>query len=99
MADVEIPDPTDVREKSEDPRTRTIALAVAVYAVVLAVSSFGGSNAAKEMMLVDYFHDDGITGATMARPGSICNSASVPANASISACTYAAGCGGCSISC
>jgi hypothetical protein len=51
MAEIEIPDPHEVHEKAENPYTRQIALFVAVYAVGLAVASFGGHNAAKEMMM------------------------------------------------
>jgi hypothetical protein len=51
MADIELPDPDDAREKAENPFTRGVALLVAVYAVGLAVASFGGHNAAKEMMM------------------------------------------------
>ncbi len=51
MAEVEIPRPDEVREHAADPFTRAVALFVAVYAVGLAVASFGGHNAAKEMMM------------------------------------------------
>jgi hypothetical protein len=50
MPEVEIPDPDEVHEKAEKPFTKQVALCVAVYAVGLAVASFGGHNAAKEMM-------------------------------------------------
>jgi hypothetical protein len=51
MPEVEIPHPQEVHEKAENPFTRGVALAVAVYAVGLAVATFGGHNAAKEMMM------------------------------------------------
>jgi hypothetical protein len=51
MAEVEIPDPHEVHEKAENPFSRTVALAVAVYAVVLAIASAGGHNVTKEMMM------------------------------------------------
>ena len=51
MADVELPNPDDVAEQKENTFTKRVALTVAAYAVVLAISSLGGSNAAKEMML------------------------------------------------
>lgn len=41
---------TEVPE-GDDPFTRTVALAVAVYAVGLAFASFGGSNVGKEMLV------------------------------------------------
>ena len=51
MPELEIPDPNEIHEKAEDPFTRKVALAVAIYAVVLAIASYGGSNAMKEMIL------------------------------------------------
>ena len=51
MADVEVPDPDEMEEQAGDPFTRTIALMVAVYAVVLAVTALGGSNAGKDMVM------------------------------------------------
>jgi hypothetical protein len=51
MPEVEIPHPHEVHEKAENPFTRAVALCVAVYACGLAVATFGGHNAAKEMMM------------------------------------------------
>ena len=51
MADVEVPDPDDAKEKAGDPFTRRVALFVAVYAVALSVTALGGGNAAKDMMM------------------------------------------------
>lgn len=51
MPEVEIPHPHEVHEKAENPFTKAVALAVAVYAVGLAFATFGGHNAAKEMMM------------------------------------------------
>lgn len=51
MAEVELPNPDEAKEHAADPFTRAVALCVAVYAVGLAVASFGGHNAAKEMMM------------------------------------------------
>ena len=51
MPEVELPKPDEVEEMAENPFTRKVALFVAVYAVGLAFASFGGQNAAKEMML------------------------------------------------
>lgn len=51
MADVEVPDPKEAEEKAGDPFTRTVALLVAVYAVALAVTALGGSNAGKDMVM------------------------------------------------
>lgn len=51
MAEVEVPDPKEAAEKSGDPFTKMVALCVAVYAVVLAVTALGGNNAMKEMLM------------------------------------------------
>ncbi len=51
MAEVEIPHPDEMKERAEKPFTRQVALFVAVYAVGLAIASFGGHNASKEMMM------------------------------------------------
>lgn len=51
MAEIEIPDPHEVKEQAVNPFTRKIAMFVAVYAVGLAFASFGGHNAAKEMLM------------------------------------------------
>jgi hypothetical protein len=52
MAEVEIPDPHELREKAENPFTKLIALFVAIYAVGLAIASFGASNVTKELLLL-----------------------------------------------
>ncbi len=51
MADIEVPDPNEAEEKAADPFTKTVALLVAVYAVALAVTALGGSNAGKDMVM------------------------------------------------
>ena len=51
MADVEVPDPNEVGEMAADPFTRRVALFVAVYAVGMAVTALGGSNAGKDMVM------------------------------------------------
>lgn len=51
MADVEVPDPKEIEEKGSDPFSRVVALMVAVYAVMLAVTALGGSNAGKDMVM------------------------------------------------
>jgi hypothetical protein len=51
MPDVEIPDPAEAQEKGADPFTRKIALCVAVYAVILALTSTAGGSAKDEMMM------------------------------------------------
>lgn len=51
MAEIEIPDPEDIGEIKEKAFTRKVALTTAIYAVILAVTSLGGNNAMKEMLL------------------------------------------------
>jgi ABC-type multidrug transport system fused ATPase/permease subunit len=51
MAEVEIPNPEELHEQSENKFNKRIALVTAIYVVILAITSLGGSNAAKEMML------------------------------------------------
>jgi Domain of unknown function (DUF4337) len=51
MPDIEVPDPDDIKEKAGDRATRRIALFVAVYAVALAITALGGSNAGKDMVM------------------------------------------------
>ena len=48
MADVDLPDP---HEAKEDPFAKRVALTTAIFAVVLAFTGLGGSNATKDMML------------------------------------------------
>src|SRR5262245_26307448 len=51
MADVELPNPEEIEELKSKTFTRRVALTTAIYAVVLAIASLGGSNATKDMML------------------------------------------------
>ena len=51
MAEIEIPDPEEMSEIREKAFTRKVALTTAIYAVILAVTSLGGNNATKEMLL------------------------------------------------
>jgi hypothetical protein len=51
MAEIELPNPEETREKAQDPFMKRVALLVAVYAVVLALAALGGSNASKDMMM------------------------------------------------
>ena len=50
MAEVEIPDPDELKEQGASRFTKMVALSTAVIAVGLAVASVGGSNAGKDMM-------------------------------------------------
>ncbi|MGA3175181.1 MAG: DUF4337 domain-containing protein [Syntrophorhabdales bacterium] len=51
MAEIEIPKVEELEEARERSFTRRVALVTAVFAVVLAVTSVGGSKAMKEMLL------------------------------------------------
>lgn len=51
MAEVELPNPEEIEEIKEKGFTRKVALTTAIYAVVLAITSLGGNNAMKEMLL------------------------------------------------
>ena len=51
MAEIELPEPEELEEKKGSPFTKRVALTTAIFAVVLAITSLGGSNAMKEMLL------------------------------------------------
>ena len=51
MPEIDLPDPDESEERASNPFTRRVALFVAVYAVALAISSLGGSNAAEDMLM------------------------------------------------
>jgi hypothetical protein len=51
MADIEVPNPDDIEELKANTITKVGALTVAAFAVLLAVTSLGGSNAGKEVLL------------------------------------------------
>jgi len=51
MADIEIPNPEELEELREKGFTRRVALTTALFAVMLAITSLGGNNAMKEMLL------------------------------------------------
>ena len=42
MAEIELPNPHEAKERAEDPFTKMVALSVAIYAVVLAIAAAGG---------------------------------------------------------
>jgi hypothetical protein len=51
MADVELPNPEELEEIRAKGFTRKVALTTAIFAVLLAITSLGGNNAMKEMLL------------------------------------------------
>jgi hypothetical protein len=51
MADIEVPNPEELEKLREKGFTRRVALTTALFAVMLAITSLGGNNAMKEMLL------------------------------------------------
>jgi hypothetical protein len=51
MAELEIPDVEELEHLKKDTFSKRVALVIALYAVALAITSLGGSNAMKEMLL------------------------------------------------
>ncbi len=58
MPETELPSPDELREHAEGSFGRRVALVTAVFAVVLAIASLGGSNAMKEMLLAQQQSSD-----------------------------------------
>lgn len=51
MAELELPNPEELEELRTKGFTRKVALTTAIFAVLLAITSLGGNNAMKEMLL------------------------------------------------
>lgn len=51
MADIELPNPEELEEQKKDVFSKRVALCTALFAVMLAITSLGGNNTAKDMML------------------------------------------------
>jgi len=51
MAEIELPNHEELEELKKDVFSKRVALCTALFAVMLAVTSLGGNNAAKDMML------------------------------------------------
>ncbi len=51
MPELELPNPEELEEHKSKAFTRRVALTTAIFAVFLAITSLGGSNAMKEMLL------------------------------------------------
>ena len=51
MEEIELPKPEELEEAMVHKFTRRVALTTAIFAVLLAISSLGGNNAMKEMIL------------------------------------------------
>ncbi|MEN6439793.1 MAG: DUF4337 domain-containing protein [Syntrophobacter sp.] len=58
MAEVGLPDPDELKELREKTFTRRVALVTAFFAVMLAITSLGGNNAMKEMLLAQQQSSD-----------------------------------------
>jgi len=58
MSEIEVPNPKELEELKEKHFSRRVALVTAVYAVLLAITSLGGNNATKEMMLAQQQSSD-----------------------------------------
>ncbi|RJR33123.1 MAG: DUF4337 domain-containing protein [Deltaproteobacteria bacterium] len=51
MAEIELPEAEELEEHLTNPFTKKVALTTAIFAVFLAITSLGGNNAMKEMIL------------------------------------------------
>jgi hypothetical protein len=51
MAEIEVPNPEELEEKSRNSFGKKVALFTAMYAVILAICAMGGNNSMKEMLL------------------------------------------------
>lgn len=58
MAEAEIPNTEELEEIRSKSFTKRIALITAIFAVILAIASLGGSNATKEMLLAQQQSSD-----------------------------------------
>ena len=58
MAEVELPNPEELREHAGDRFGRRVALVTAVFAVLLAIAALGGNHAMKEMLLAQQKSSD-----------------------------------------
>ena len=58
MAEVELPNPGELEELKGTKFTKRVALTTAIFAVMLAITSLGGNNAMKEMLLAQQQSSD-----------------------------------------
>src|SRR5512139_354407 len=58
MAEVELPNAEELEEIRGKTFTKRVALVTAIYAVALAITSLGGNNAMKEMLLAQQQSSD-----------------------------------------
>ena len=58
MAEIELPNTEELTEAREKGFTKRVAVTTAIFAVILAISSLGGNNATKEMLLAQQQSSD-----------------------------------------
>jgi len=58
VAELELPNPEELDEQRKDSFSKRVALVTAIFAVVLAITSLGGNNATKEMLLAQQQSSD-----------------------------------------
>lgn len=58
MSEIELPNPKELKERREEKFSKNVALITAIYAVILAITSLGGSHATKEMLLTQMHASD-----------------------------------------
>jgi hypothetical protein len=58
MSEIELPNPEELEEVKAKAFTRHVALTTAIFAVILAITSLGGNNAMKEMLLAQQMASD-----------------------------------------
>jgi len=58
VAEVELPNPDELEERRDKSFSRRVALTTAIYAVMLAIASLGGSNAMKQLLLAQQQSSD-----------------------------------------
>ena len=58
MSEIEVPNREELEAEKGKPFTRLVALITAIYAVFLAITSLGGNNAMKEMLLAQQQSSD-----------------------------------------
>jgi hypothetical protein len=58
MSEVELPDAEELEEMKGKTFTKRVALTTAIFAVILAITSLGGNNAMKEMLLAQQQSSD-----------------------------------------
>lgn len=51
MAEIELPNPEELEEKTRNSFSKKVALFTSIYAVILAICALGGNNSMKEMLL------------------------------------------------